>query len=67
LPWLGDAGLLPGGVEDVESLLRRISHRRGGAAIVRGRLAIARKRKRSAVQFSDWDSRPDRYDCSNNS
>jgi len=30
-PWLGDAGLLPGGVEDIEALLRRSSHLGGGA------------------------------------
>ena len=31
VPWLGDAGLLPGGVEDIEALLRRSSHLGGGA------------------------------------
>jgi hypothetical protein len=30
-PWFGDAGLLPGFVEDVEALLRRSSHLDGAA------------------------------------
>jgi len=31
VPWLGDAGLHPGGVEDIEALFRCSSHLGGGA------------------------------------
>jgi hypothetical protein len=58
VPWLGDAGLLPGGVEDVEELLRRSSHLGGGADGDRAGAGAASEKAKLWAKFSSW------VDCS---